>query len=400
MAFLCISNGRSSTEIIKLVEGEQYEIDKETLKFFDSDHIREKYKKKLNEFNNRYPWATSASIRIFDENQELENGLIVLYKKHLIAFKEIVRNQEFMKYLCKVEFAKEKSIEEKGKRQTIYIDEYERKGILFRSFDSSVDALLRNIRALDKKRDGVSSGGKRYYDFMRYVLLKYDYYIEHHNKNLPTVNKIYKDYLSVLENAKLQKETEAKEIAEIMSYEVESSNPQKIITETDFVDQVGYEEMMNPEMTPYSFFENPHFDKNYYSLLANAHMSILGDSKEKEDYKDWYYISDRCFTGNICCPALAQGYNLYNDFDNSHLNIFYCIEKNKEIERNIARSIINKAPTVVISHDIELLELYRKKYQDIKTIHYMENEKEVSERELIEMFIKLYNDEYKKVYSK
>lgn len=400
MAFLCISNGRSSTEIVKLIEGELYEIDKETIKFFDSDHIREKYKSKLKTFNDEYPNATSASIRIFDDENESENGLNVLYKKHLIAFKEIIKNEEFMKYLCRVEYAKEKDMEKTGKYQKIYIDEYQRKGILFKGFSSSVKDLLRNIKAHDKRKDGAKNGGKRYFDFIRYVLTKYDFYINKHNPKLPTINEIYKNHISILENAKLQKNEEEREISEIIEYELETSSAERIITETDFIDVNGYQEMMYPEESPYLFFESPNFDRYYYRFFENSHISILGDSREKEDYEKWYSISERCFTGDICCLALAKNYNLYTEFDNSILNIFCCMEKNKDLERIIAKSVINKALTIVISSDIELLELYSQKYQDIRTIHYKEDDKEVSERELVEIFIRLYNDEYRKVYSK
>lgn len=400
MFFLCISNGRSSTEVIKLIEGELYEIDKETIKFFDSDHIREKHKRELKAFNETYPDAFSAAIRIFDDEKEIENGLNVLYKKHLIAFKEIIKNEEFMKHLCRFEYAKGKDMERTGKSQKIYMDKYETGRILFNNFNNSIEMLLRNIRAQDKDRDGVKNGGQRYYDFMRYVLNKYNDYINKHNSKLPTINDLYKKHLSVLENAKLQKEEEERVIFEITSYEYEQAKPRDVITETDFIDVKGYQEMLDPEVSPYSFFESPDFDRYYYRFFEDAHVYIMGDCREKEDYYDWYSISERCFDGDICCPILGKGYDLINEFDNSTINIFCCNERSRDVERSIVRSTVNKAPTIVISSDIELLELYKQNYPDIKTIHHSVEEKDVSERELVEVFIKLYNDEYKKVHSK
>jgi hypothetical protein len=400
MAFLCVSNGRSSTEVTKLLEGELYEIDKYTTRYLNSDQIRDKNVAKLKNFKKNFPEAGNGSIRVFDENIPSENGLTVLYKKHVIAFGEILKNVKFMRFLASEERAKVLAARRGEKSTGSFLPLYELNGILKYNFSASINRLLKILKQRDKDKTGKTGGGQSYFSFMRLALRKYNFW-QTENKNHPSIDEMYRKHLEIIESSALKKEPKSgRLVEETLPLYIQEEIPFGIITETDFVDVIGYEEMINPEISPYTFFSSDSFDRSYSDLFDDSHMFILGSSKETDEYKELYEISKKCFDGQICCPILGEDASVYNDFDNSKMNIFYLEEKTRELEAFIARSQVNGASTIIISPNEKILESYREKYKDIETILSSIADKKQMEKDLVESFIRLYNEEYKRNYSR
>lgn len=394
MAFLCISNSKKSNNVVIVKEGKLYEIDRETSRYVNSAAILKKYKKEVEKFKRLFPDHKNINIYILNDDLTPSNE-IVIYQTHRMAFDEIVKNKSFMRYLCKVEYARLKDSERYGERYEVFIEEFERKGILWHNFNRSVERVISILRSRDKDKDGVSRGGKRFYGFVRYVLTRYDYFVNNKNPELPNVNDIIYDKLNQLSSVALQKEEEIRTIADPDIEEIKRDN---IITETDFVDQIGYD-LMDPQEDLYSFFKFPNFDR-YYDEPYHDQIAILGTSKNREDYQKIYEISANCFSGNICCPVLGEQSSLLKKFDDSKLVIFYVDEKDKSTEYLMARSIQNQAGVVILSAEPELIAAYTKKYKGSIGIICGEEQKNEMENELVQVFINLYNSEYRRFYDK
>ena len=99
MAFLCISLNNSSVNAIHLMDGELTDIDKYTVRYETAKAILKEYPDKIKEFNHTYDVENTPDydlkLRIFMPD---DKERFVMYKKHLIAFRLIIKNRSFLRY--------------------------------------------------------------------------------------------------------------------------------------------------------------------------------------------------------------------------------------------------------------------------------------------------------------
>jgi len=200
MMYLCFANGRNRNEVIKIFEGESYEIDRLTSRFIDSNEIRKKYKKAFAEFQKKYPQAGNGSVRIYGDSVISENGQRVLYKKHKVAFNYITQDEKFLRWLGRNEL-------EIPYNQRLIKDNYILYGIANRNRELiRIKEFLADIKRYDREDTCLTGGGKRYYYFLRCLLNRYEEYRALYDK--PTLDAIWNQHLKKLEADKitLQKE--------------------------------------------------------------------------------------------------------------------------------------------------------------------------------------------------
>lgn len=205
MAYLCISKNRSSSDVILLQEGEVFEIDKYTTKFLDSEALRKRNKKQTKEYNETYPEGKRGGIRLFVPTGDELIEYPVLYKKHVIAFREIIKNYQFMAHYSEIKrnqeyYAyKERTGNNRGNHETDLLTR-----IMKQKNPTSVSEYIRYLKWLDENNCKVKGGGRRYYEFIRGIIHNYNKYLETH-PTLPDVDHIAETHFKRLGNAKLEK---------------------------------------------------------------------------------------------------------------------------------------------------------------------------------------------------
>ena len=200
MAYLCISRNRSSEKTVILQEGEVYEIDQYTTKFFDSDKLREKNKLKTTEYQRAYPDGKNGGIRLFVQKGEEIVEHPVLYKKQLTAVKEIIKNTDFMAYyaqnIIRREYARGYEATGTGRRYSTLV--------LNRIINKRKVAHTNEYVKHLKEQDNCKTGGKKYFEFVREVIQHYKAYITA-KPYLPSIDEIINEHISKLKNIALQK---------------------------------------------------------------------------------------------------------------------------------------------------------------------------------------------------
>ena len=414
MTCLVISNGREFAESILLIEGETYVIDMFTTKCMDSDQIRQKKKKEFKLFQKTYPDGKNGAIRVFVPDSSHPEGIrewTVLYKKHAIAFQEIIQNEHFMRQYAKTERRKVYAADGEGTRYTDWSNnaslKYDLNGILHHSFSASVKRYVKRMKEYDKKTSGITGGGKIYFEFMRDIIFRYNEYIKAYS-NMPTIDEIYKSHLAKLSGGKLQKtNTPVTNVPSPINI-IPEEEAEYVQLELDpYVDyNRRYDEYLTPEEIdsmniedPYEFFGMPEFDRYYGGLFKNSHMILNGNmngTQNREFYEQWSKVCDRCFDGVICCPPLGQQTELIYEFDTAKLIIICVDEDNRELKFQLYRTHQNEMPTIVICSDKTLASNYRRAFPKANVIYNSETETSNTIKQVVEVFIQLHNDEYKK----
>lgn len=397
MEYLCFVNGRNQNELVKIIEGELYEIDRLTTSCIDSDAIRKKYKKQFSEFQTAYPDAKRGAVRIFGDNVYGDNGKRVLYKKHKVAFNEIIKDKQFLRWSSREDL--------NGKRgNRLIYDTYILKGITEYHLElTRINQFLATIKRDDRNDIGLTGGGKRYYRFVRGLLSRYEEYYKEFNK--PSIDDIWKEYLSGLEKIKLEKESLGEQI--IISPEIDE---EELFIERNY--EVSQEPQYDPDLYPeepvfeepiYEFFTGDYFERLYGETFAEDDLMMVGDlslSKDLNKLKPFQEVVDNCYNGKITNANLSSFSRAdLETFTNAKIVIVYGEEDNRRLQVILANAIQNQASVVFISDDTSLIAKYAKKFKQIIPILDQEDDKHLSsKKQLVTFFVDQYQNN--KGYSK
>jgi len=75
-------------------------------------------------------------------------------------------------------------------------------------------------------------------------------------------------------------------------------------------------------------------------------------------------------------------------------------EDNRQLKYQVSRAKQNGTPVVVVSDDQQLIEQYQRLFKDAKIIYNPEGEIAPTRKQIVDAFVQLHNDKYKKVYKK
>jgi hypothetical protein len=395
MAYLTIANGRDFNRSIVVMEDEPYRIDRYTTKLLNSDKIREKYPDKLKEYKERYPYGYDGSVRFFSkEKDDSIREWRVLYKKHVIAFPEIMKNKKFVRTYALEDRRKERATANSSKPFYSLIPKYELIGILDYNFQASVNRLIKGLKEKDREKDGVRGGGKAYFSFLRNVITRYMEYQTLHPE-CPTIEAIYEAHFMKVEKAKIQKpsmtgpaiETPVIDFAE----PVTASNYNRIHDEYLTEEEIEGMRVDNP----FTFFDMPLFDRYYGDLFTYNHIILTGDRLNvPELYKKLYEVCAHCFNGSICCPQLGKEPGLLNKFNDAKALILLTDELTPQLKYSLTSAKQSEIETVLFTDNKEIIEWCSHRFKNAHIIEpYIDNFESV--KALVEVFEKLHHKEYK-----
>ncbi len=389
MAFLCFALGNSNMDLVKIKEGQEWEIDKYTTKFENSMEIRKKHSKEYDAFCQQY--SSPGSVRFFREKEDEIKEWRVLYRKHLVAFSKIVENPSFMG-----EFVR---------RKPNFFSEYDRRVILYyrKQMGSHMRKYCRDKKKTDEKLFGMKQGGPRYFEFVREVIFHYSLYLSSHPK-APTIEEIYRQ-------EEMKKRALKKPRATYRPPTIETAYPTALYHLAPQLDSslgdidpdiLLYDQMDRVEVEPDSldlFLGSPNFETRYAEVLENQNFFLLGDrasSKEKEEeYRHWYQICEDSFTGKVIAPIIGVHASQISQFESANHCLFLLWEKNREVEKQIAIALYNHADVALIIYQKELVSYYQKKFPKATIIFGEEKERKEGFNDFM---IALYNQEYGKKY--
>lgn len=174
---------------LTLKKGSNIEIDKFTTKFESSEEIRKYFKKEIDEYlekNKKYIETTYknknfrgriAIIEAREKDGSLElNQKKVLYKKHLIAFKEIIKDKPTMKRFLALE---RRGVNIFGLKKLV-------SPFLVKTISYSNYQVVSQVNIIKKE----IKRSNNFYDILRLILKAYE--MERKERNLKTVDAIYK----------------------------------------------------------------------------------------------------------------------------------------------------------------------------------------------------------------
>lgn len=172
MLHLVIASGKYCEKSIIIKTGNYEELSSYTTKFNDSKELRDKNKKVVNKFFERYHF--NGDIVIMDDSNNTR--VRVLYRNDVKIVKELVKSQNLLKYLV------ENSI--------LLVSEYDYKAIMYYKNKD----YLKHINTYLKSR-------KNYYTTIIIILKGYENYQKKH-KELPSIYCMKKE----IENSKKNKD--------------------------------------------------------------------------------------------------------------------------------------------------------------------------------------------------
>ena len=180
---------------LTLMKKEANDIDDFTTKNFeDSDQIREYYKGKIEKFleqNKKYIETVSSrtgkSFRgriVILEARQLEGSLYfvekrVLYKKHIVAFNEMIKDRSTMLKFLQLEKI---GFNQYGFRRLI-------SGYLYREISYANFKVKSRVNLIRKE---IKKNKANFYDILRVITKAYE--IERKKRNLPTLEAIYNSH--------------------------------------------------------------------------------------------------------------------------------------------------------------------------------------------------------------
>lgn len=356
MAFLCISLNGSRVNTVHLIDGDVLEIDKYTTKYDTAKSLLKEYPDKIDELNNRYHLdgaAQDIKVRIFLSNDKEQ---FVMYRKHLIAFKVIIKNRSFLRYVV-------------GFDNTIF-KKKQKEIIMNENIDN--DDAFRMIKSLIEEMTE-----DEYYNLVRSICVHYDNYLEDdpNSKNL-TIDGIYKKYLAHLKEWELSKTSEI----------IVVKNKAKPIN-------------------PFAVFEHPNFFKKYGTCIDNSRpIFILGgkmNESMKHDYEELYNNCKKCFrnpiysplNANVACPLNEE---FASFFDTSLLVIVNGNDFNKDLDKKIDRASSKGITVLILTEENE--EFFNSKYSnnDMVVVKNYEFNDVKSQKIFADLAAGLYINEYKK----
>lgn len=392
MEYLCFVNGRNQDEIVTIIEGEIFTIDRATTNYINSDTIRKKYKKKFAEFQRKYPHAGNGAVRIFGDSVYSENGQRVLYQKHKIAFKHIITDKPFLRYIA------QKDLNGQKKDRIIY-DTYILNGIAYYDLEiTRINQFLSMLKKDDRKETGLTGGGRRYYLFMRILLNRYEEYRKKYNK--PSIDDIWANHLKKLEDNSLALQRVQDEIMLL-----EPPTPaDTVIVDTQEIDEDYYRLGEEPvfEDPIYEFFTGDYFERYYGDTFKDESLMVITDLSRTSELSKQNAVmeaSEICYNGSITGVELTRfNQSAHEALGGANTVIIYSEVDSRNLRAIIITALENKSNIVFISDDAELLNNYTKKFKNIVPILDTDDDHKHMKKELVAYFISHYQE--KKGYSK
>lgn len=357
MAFLCISLNKSSVDNIHLLDGELIEIDKYTTKYDTSKALLKEYPEKIEEFRHIYNLDNETcdiKVRIFLANDKEQ---FVMYRKHLVAFKMIIKNRDFLKYALTYE----NNLFSKQERDLLNDDKLS---------DMDCYDVIKNFISNMEEDD--------YYVLVRRLCYQYNNFIEDYlDVDYPTIDEIFKDYIIRLKQNKLSQTSKIMPIKSSIS------------------------------RSPFAVFEHPNFFKTYGRAIdKDKPIFILGgnvNDSTRSEYKELYDNCVSCFTNPIYYPLnadvtrpLTEEYA--NVYDNALLVVVNGNECNRDIEMKIKRAGDKGITVLILVNNESLLPVFANHFTDNDTIiikKYNYNDF-TSKKEFADIAVGLYINFYKK----
>lgn len=355
MAFLCISLNKSSLDTVHLLDGELYDIDKYTVKYDSSKNILKEFPDKIAEFNHIYNLKDDShniKLRIFLANDKEQ---FIMYKKHLVAFKTLIKDIRFLSYAITYE----SSLFDKSIKDLIVAH-------------ASSDEILTKIKEYISKLDDVG-----YYDLVRKICFQYGNFIEDYQElELLNIDEIYKRYLKQLKQSKIKKNHQSGSIK------------------------------VQPVNNPFAVFEHPNFSKTYGSALDTTKpIFILGakiSESTKYEYQELYDNCKKCFRNPIYYPMNAKvSTPLDTDFARIFREALFIIINgngiNEEIDRKIRYASSKDITVLVLITDDYYADEYYKRYSSSDTVilkkyHFKDDN---YKKEFADIAVGLYINAYK-----
>ena len=169
MFYLVIAQGKYCEQYKIIKTGSYDELSLYTSKFNDSNEIRNNNKSIVNDFIQTY--NNKGDIVIMDDNN---NRYRVIYKKHVMVAKELVKSQKFMQSMIN--------------SYALLVSEWDYKSIMYLKEKS----YLKHIKDFIKRR-------KRPFTTIRIITKYYEDY-QRRYKDLPSINILYKSLLDKKKN--------------------------------------------------------------------------------------------------------------------------------------------------------------------------------------------------------
>lgn len=382
MAILGITTGKSNQEIVKILEGEVWTIDKYTMALVDSYELRSLNSSSFSKFQSLYPYAKNGSVRLFLNGKDKE--LFVFYKKHRQAFERILLDHEFIEYYAEIgsNFFSRKDID--------IIEHYPHRISVY------MKLFCQELMDKDLKQNGQSNGGALYYGFMRDILYKYLNY-SRRNKSAKTIDQLCAEYFS--EQRSIQG----------FGLDMPPSNNVPFIEsvkEIDPDDEMFYSmDTVEPRYDKLKgFLGNPNFDRYYGDIFKDGYLFILGNKIEdywqQEIYQKWYEYGERGFDGTVICPAIFKNSGYVDRFDVASI-IFFCVfNTDPEVEKMISLALLNQSEVIIHLYDSTLYPKYAKKYPKATILLEGIQDEDSLLDATDEFMISCYNREKEKRYQK
>lgn len=330
MAILTISNNHSSSEAVKVKEGDVWEIDRYTTKFRDSSDLRQQNQRLYQEFQSKYPNGGRGSISLFVTKNGEYKEWYVFYEKHLVAFKSIIHDQDFLDYY--MNFGRS------------------------RNYFRNIKDFYKSLEGLDDRRES-----KLYFETMRDMVYVYLQYCKE-NKDVKSIDQLYEEYYR---REKLMSRTSSPLQREPIEHRIFLPSNKEIDPDILIYDEMDRVESRYSILD--SFLSNPHFERTYQDVLTDGYFFILGNSivgeEQKEIYEKWYQYASDCFDGTVVCSALSKNTSSLNKLEQANIVMFCIFESDLDIEKSISMALINRSEVIIELYDSSLYLKYSKKYR-------------------------------------
>ncbi len=391
VAYVGISSGNSSVDIIKLKEGDVWEVDKYTMQFEDSQDLRKHNKKAMEEFKRKYPQSGIGAVRLFKSARKDSKTLkewVVFYKKHLMAFPKIIQNPTFMAEVVRY--------------SSSYFAPFDKRILLHepkkvkRHMGSYCMRLKKNDKSL-----GIQKGyGPKYLTFVREMIYQYGEFLKRHPEQ-ETIDQIYENMQSTKKSYRLMHSQ-----PEVVTFEPDTKSviehPIEIDPDYEIFDERTSVELEEDRLR--EFVMHPHFSRHYEELLDQYHLFLIGnrmeDVEDENFYREMLQLLEDTFYGNICCPNLFYHSADMANFNQANIVICYVHTPDRELEKQIMTALTNKANVAIFLKNLKLQNLYEKKFPEAKIIPVGEEYAATSLDQFSDFMISIYNQEKGKKYYK
>lgn len=331
MAFLCISLNSSSVDTIHLMDGELHDIDKYTIECSGAKEILNNFPDKIEELKNIYNLegdTSSIRVRIFLPNDKEQ---IVLYSRHLIVFKIIIKDRKFLQYVVNYE----PNLFDKEIKKIVLNDQLPDEYIA-----KSISSYISELSDDD------------YLDMLRKICNEYINYIEDEpDEQLPTMDEIYASYL-----------------------EKTSSNINLKVS-------LSTQREKQTKKSAFAVFEHPNFFKKYgHAIDTDKPIFLLGakiDDESKIEYKDINDNLKKCFKNkiyspfniDIACPITDEFKQVVS---NSLLLVVNANGCNENLFSKIEYASYEGIAVIILVSDIQMKNIYTQHFGDDDNILIMD----------------------------